>query len=167
LSSQIAGKQHDIQAEETTQSREGAPGATQAGTCWNPEPPFPKQRQPKPGRTRSRANVRCALLPRSGKLTDKVAIVTTEKAADFQGRTPTTHPAQPGGNRSGLRVSSTITFARVSSSENPTHYRQAPEKSMKFVRCFCKRVLATAIASGIGRRIEQAGEDVAAWLLLP
>jgi hypothetical protein len=95
LSSQIAGKQHDIQAEETTKSREGGPGATQAGTCWYPEPPFPKQRQPKPGRTRSRANVRCALLPRSGKLTDKVAIVTTEKAADFRSRTPTTHPAQP------------------------------------------------------------------------
>jgi hypothetical protein len=80
----------------------------------------------------------------------------TEKAADFGSRTPTTPSRSAGGNRSGLRVSSTITFARVSSSENPTHYRQAPEKSMKFVRCFCKRVLATAIASGVGRRIEQA-----------
>ncbi len=80
---QIVAEQRDIQAEVAYQSRETgsarSSGATQAGARVYPEPPFPKQHQPKPGeeaRLDPAPMYDAPYYRGSGKLQDKVAIVT-------------------------------------------------------------------------------------------
>ncbi|MGQ0443545.1 MAG: SDR family oxidoreductase [Beijerinckiaceae bacterium] len=79
----IAGQQREIQAEVANQSgaaaAAGSSVATQAGARRYPEPPFPKQHQPKPGEEAALDPAPMYDAPfyrGSGKLQDKVAIVT-------------------------------------------------------------------------------------------
>lgn len=79
----IAGQQREIQAEAASQSGAAAAAgpsvATQAGARRYPEPPFPKQHQPKPGEEAALDPAPMYDAPfyrGSGKLQDKVAIVT-------------------------------------------------------------------------------------------
>ena len=81
-SDQIVAEQRDIQHVVDTESENGAAsssGATQAGARRYPEPPFPKQHQPKPGeeaRLDPAPMYDAPYYRGSGKLQDKVAIVT-------------------------------------------------------------------------------------------
>jgi hypothetical protein len=81
-SDQIIAEQRDIQHVADSESENGAAsssGATQAGTRRYPEPPFPKQNQPKPGeeaRLDPAPMYEAPYYRGSGKLQEKVAIVT-------------------------------------------------------------------------------------------
>jgi hypothetical protein len=81
-SDQIVAEQREIQRVVDTESENGAAsssGATQAGARRYPEPPFPKQHQPKPGEEAQLDPAPMYDAPYyrgSGKLQDKVAIVT-------------------------------------------------------------------------------------------
>src|SRR3984893_3854150 len=81
-SDQIVAEQRDIQHVVDSESENGAArssGATQAGARRYPEPPFPKQQQPKPGEEAQLDPAPMYDAPYyrgSGKLQDKVAIVT-------------------------------------------------------------------------------------------
>jgi hypothetical protein len=84
-SEQIVAEQRDIQHVVDTESENGengaasSSGATQAGARRYPEPPFPKQHQPKPGEEAQLDPAPMYDAPYyrgSGKLQDKIAIVT-------------------------------------------------------------------------------------------